>query len=877
MNTIELKTVEAFFECQYKAHMLSNGESGEKSTYELLMNELKEIYKHKFLTIAKKNHDSIKFDLQIYSGIFNLKLDAVELTKPPHLEGIQYIPYFVLPNEKVTLVQKLLAAFVCSLLNDEDNQLSTARIVYGKRQKTTNIALKHYFDNSKRLLKDLGKFINRKDEPTIHKIKHCQICEFKNLCLSKLRERDDLSLLGGMGKKQISKLNNKGIFTVNQLSYTYRPKRRKKKVVIPDRIVHSLKALALREKKTFVLDNPIFPDSEWDVYLDMEGLTGENFWYLIGLLGINQKTGERIERSFWADTQEDTKNILKQFSNTISALNNFTVFHYGSYEMQALKKINKQLNGDYDELLTTILKNNVNLLPFFTSSLYPPTYTNGLKDIASYIGFVWSDRCASGLQSIVWRQKWELTNDEQFKDKLIEYNRNDCEALYKVKEWIEGIGDINIISDDKHFANTSSLPSRNTHNKWGDPNFQSTDFKEINRFAYFDYQREKIYLRTNKYVKKALTRENKYRKNVYKVDKRLGYLPFDCPSCSNNEFYSLDRKKKLIINLKFMKNGVKKWNVQVPATSFQCSKCLEEFSINKYGRNLMIWSMNQYLSYLVSMPKIGNMILENFNIYVPEHVLYEFKPNLAKEYQSTYEEIRQTLIEGLLIHADETKIAVKENPDGYVWVFTSMDTVYYEYRPNRKAAFLKDLLKDFQGVLISDYFPGYDSLSCQQQKCLIHLIRDLNGDLLTNQLNTEYKNIVVSFGVLLRKIIKTVDTFGLRKIHLEKHKKEIDDFYNQLLTTNHETELAIHWQKRFRKNKGKLFNFLNYDGIPWNNNNAENAIKPLAKYRARSKGILRETGVKDFVVLLSVQQTCRYRGINFLDFLKSKEKNITKY
>ena len=110
-----------------------------------------------------------------------------------------------------------------------------------------------------------------------------------------------------MGKKQIQKLNNKGIFTVNQLSYTYRPKRRKKKVITPDRIVHSLKALALREKKTFVLDNPIFPDSEWDVYLDLEGLTGENFWYLIGLLGINQKTGERIEHSFWADTQEDTK------------------------------------------------------------------------------------------------------------------------------------------------------------------------------------------------------------------------------------------------------------------------------------------------------------------------------------------------------------------------------------------------------------------------------------------------------------------------------------------------------------------------------------------------------------------------------------------
>jgi predicted RecB family nuclease len=71
------------------------------------------------------------------------------------------------------------------------------------------------------------------------------------------------------------------------------------------------------------------------------------------------------------------------------------------------------------------------------SDLYPPTYTNGLKDIAQYIGFTWSDKSASGLQSVIWRRKRELTKDERFKDKLIEYNRNDREALLSVKKWIE--------------------------------------------------------------------------------------------------------------------------------------------------------------------------------------------------------------------------------------------------------------------------------------------------------------------------------------------------------------------------------------------------------------------------------------------------------
>jgi hypothetical protein len=39
------------------------------------------------------------------------------------------------------------------------------------------------------------------------------------------------------------------------------------------------------------------------------------------------------------------------------------------------------------------------------------------------------------------------------------------------------------------------------------------------------------------------------------------------------------------------------------------------------------------------------------------------------------------------------------------------------------------VLKDFRGVLVSDFYAAYDSLTCEQQKCLIHLIRDMNTDL----------------------------------------------------------------------------------------------------------------------------------------------------
>jgi len=282
--------------------------------------------------------------------------------------------------------------------------------------------------------------------------------------------------------------------------------------------------------------------------------------------------------------------------------------------------------------------------------------------------------------------------------------------------------------------------------------------------------------------------------------------------------------------------------------------------------------MNQYIVYLTSMPKIQSMLMDYVNIYIDQNYLYNFKTDLASEYVDTYKNLLKSIVKGNLIHADETKTTVLGIPNGYVWVFTNMDTVYYLYKPNREAGFLKDMLKDFNGVLVSDFYAGYYSLPCQQQKCLIHLIRDLNTDLLINQFNEEYKEFVADFGKLLKKIIDTIDKYGLRKKYLHKHVKDVDNFYNKIMNLEYETDIAESYQKRFKRNKGKLFNFLNYDNIPWNNNNVENAIKPLAKYRTRAKGLLREKGLKDYLMLLSIQQTCKYRGINFLDFLKSKRK-----
>jgi hypothetical protein len=71
-----------------------------------------------------------------------------------------------------------------------------------------------------------------------------------------------------------------------------------------------------------------------------------------------------------------------------------------------------------------------------------------------------------------------------------------------------------------------------------------------------------------------------------------------------------------------------------------------------------------------------------------------------------------------------------------------------------------------------------------------------------------------------------------------------------------------------------LFTFLDHDGVPWNNNNAENVIGQFGYYRDRTAGMMREAGLQDYLALLSLCQTCRYRGVSFFQFLRSGQRDL---
>ena len=133
------------------------------------------------------------------------------------------------------------------------------------------------------------------------------------------------------------------------------------------------------------------------------------------------------------------------------------------------------------------------------------------------------------------------------------------------------------------------------------------------------------------------------------------------------------------------------------------------------------------------------------------------------------------------------------------------------------------------------------------------------------------------FTLLLQMVVETIDRYGLKRLHLAKHRKDVDRFYTQLWRAEYRSEVAEYYQKRLTKNKDKLFTFLDHDGVPWNNNNGENAIKRFVALRKVLGTAFSEDGIKDYLVLLSISQTLRYRNRSFWKFLLSGETDITTF
>jgi hypothetical protein len=199
-----------------------------------------------------------------------------------------------------------------------------------------------------------------------------------------------------------------------------------------------------------------------------------------------------------------------------------------------------------------------------------------------------------------------------------------------------------------------------------------------------------------------------------------------------------------------------------------------------YGRGFKVWIVYQRVALKLSYGNIYQTINDFFNEQIHDKLIINYIKDIAQEYLVTEIILIQHLLASPFIHIDETEINILD-ANWYVWVFTDGKHVVLKLRETRETEFVHELLDKYNGVLISDFYPGYDSLKCKQQKCWVHLIRDLNNDLWKAPHDMEFNKFVLEVKNLIVPILVAVDKYGLKKEIFTSHKNRSIDFMSRIL------------------------------------------------------------------------------------------------
>jgi hypothetical protein len=492
-------------------------------------------------------------------------------------------------------------------------------------------------------------------------------------------EKDDLSLLAGMADKERKKLNDKGLFTIRQLSHTFRPRRhRKRPNEKAPKYEHPLKALAIREKKTLIVGDFNFTIEGTPVFLDVEGLPDDDFYYLIGL---RVKTPDGfLQHSLWADVRVDERRIWKQCLGLVADISNPILIHYGSYEKAFFKRMCERYGSPQKESVPAkAIAASVNLLSVLFAHVYFPTYSNTLKEIASLLGAHWESSNASGLTTIAWRYTWESAPDPATKATLISYNRDDCVAVSILMEHLlklaanpQSCADVGLPDDQKP---TTSERSAEAHRA----------FKQVLDSAHWDYSKARIRLSSPSESQNSgsidRTPSHRNARKLPPIRGRVVRMPRKrkCQRHLDRPTLLRAAKRKVtehaLIDISFSRFGCRKTIVRYVGKDGWCPYCHGTFPApgvkrvrnQVYDRGIYVWVAYLRVALRLSYRLIRKATADLFDEPLTTTSAEAIIRRMSERSKETEELLLERILQSPAVHVDETRLSIV-GVQQYVWV-----------------------------------------------------------------------------------------------------------------------------------------------------------------------------------------------------------------
>jgi predicted RecB family nuclease len=292
-------------------------------------------------------------------------------------------------------------------------------------------------------------------KPDVHISSKVKNSPWYKECLKEAEKKNDVSLIYGLREDTAKHLRSIGIDTLEKVSQV-------KIENLPKVHGASLETLrkaktqakALIEKSPILIGSPISKDEKnLTLYFDIEGSKNPEVEYLLGFWIIGdlegkyasighvdkyKEDGEKYFLYFLAEDASLEKEMWDKFLAWLALLpEDYSVYHYASYEKTALRKLSERCCSSSRDL-ERFQDKLIDLEKEVKKTVVLPLYFYSIKDIAKspFVNFKWRHAKAGGAQSMFWYEQWLKTGDRSILQDIIRYNEDDVRATEHVNKWL---------------------------------------------------------------------------------------------------------------------------------------------------------------------------------------------------------------------------------------------------------------------------------------------------------------------------------------------------------------------------------------------------------------------------------------------------------
>ena len=281
----------------------------------------------------------------------------------------------------------------------------------------------------------------------------CKNCVWYTACLNLLEAADDLTLIPELGRSRREAMIQR-IGSISELAEIDTAALIKgEKTVFPGIGTATLKKFQARAKLLTTPDGkahlraPVsFPIAELELFFDVEVDPMRDICYLHGFVerrGADNATEQFVAFFSGEDTAESEEQAFAAAWRYLLASQPCAIYYYSKYERTIYRKLRSKYPHVCSEAEVETLFDPTRAVDLYCDVVLKatewPTRDFSIKTLAKYLGFNWRDPHPSGAASIEWFDRWMTSRDAAVRQRILDYNEDDCRATRLLLDGIRAL------------------------------------------------------------------------------------------------------------------------------------------------------------------------------------------------------------------------------------------------------------------------------------------------------------------------------------------------------------------------------------------------------------------------------------------------------